>query len=80
MSKPRFSRAALGEYITKRILYLEGHHGFDRNNGYAQVKGKGEELNRLYGEYSTLRDLVQEFELALPRQDPTTLIGGRVRA
>ena len=60
---PRFSKAILTEYITKRLTYLEATHGFDRANGWAQVQGLGEELNRLYGEYKHLKDLAQKFGL-----------------
>jgi len=33
-------------------------HGFIAGNGWAQVKGKGEELNREYGEWDFIRDLI----------------------
>ena len=61
-------------------LNLGHDHGFHRDKGYSQVEGKGEELNRLYGEYNHLREMAEKFNLPLTRQSPLSLIGSRVRA
>ena len=56
----RFSKATLAEYIRERLNNLPA---FDRGNGWAQVKGKGEDASRSYGEYRILIQLADDFEL-----------------
>jgi hypothetical protein len=60
---PRFSKKELALWIGKTTLYYERTYGFHDRTGYAQVTGKGEELNRLFGEYSQLKDLMGLFSL-----------------
>ena len=65
---PRFGKATVSEYITKRLgVLLEKHH-FDAGNGYAQVRGKGEEVNRAYGEWDVLLQMAEAFEIELPSE------------
>jgi len=60
MSKrERFSKKTLAEYIKARL----SNYDFDRGNGWAQVNGKGEHLNRDYGAFDTLMMLAAEFDL-----------------
>ena len=62
MSKPRFSKQALLEGLQIAIDSLKKEHGFRHDNGWNQVRGKGEEANRAYGEfeaYSHVRDMIE---------------------
>jgi hypothetical protein len=61
--KPRFSKQTVIDYIARRQSELEAEFGFDPRNGWSQVDGKGEEINRAYGEYASLSTLVDVFEL-----------------
>jgi hypothetical protein len=63
MAKERFCKATVARYISNRIAVLEEKHGFQRSNGYVQVRGKGETANREYGEWRELLDLAERFEL-----------------
>lgn len=53
----RFSKAKLLAAIRLRRNELELQYDFDPGNGYAQVRGKGEEINHAYGEYDGLARL-----------------------
>ena len=48
------------EIINDRITELECEYGFVGGNGWAQVDGKGEKINRAYGEYDSLGWLIIE--------------------
>jgi hypothetical protein len=61
MNKPeRFSKRTLAKYIATRLDHLPA---FNIGNGWNQVKGKGEEASRHYGEFDNLRHIGDEFEL-----------------
>ena len=65
----RFSKAALARFVWKRIELLEkAPYKFDPGNGWAQVIGKGEEINRAYGEYYMLRLMLDAFDLPVPEE------------
>lgn len=57
-NKVRFSKAAVIEELSKKIVRFEETYKFTTHTGYAQVKGKGEEINRAYGEYVALVHLI----------------------
>ena len=59
MNKPRFSKKMLAKLINAKLE----RYNFDGRNGYSQVIGKGEEINRDYGEFSVLLDLYRELNL-----------------
>ena len=59
----RFSKATLAARLSDRVTRLQLEWNFDPRNGYAQVEGRGEEINRAYGEWNALRDLMEEFDL-----------------
>ena len=59
----RFGKTAVREYALALIETLEETYGFSTESGYAQVMGKGEEVNREYGAYSALQDLLDRFSL-----------------
>jgi hypothetical protein len=59
----RFSKAKLAAYVERRRIELQTEFGFDPTNGWAQVEGKGEAVNRAYGEYDSLANLVDVFGL-----------------
>jgi len=51
MTAKRFSKKLLTTWLERRFLDMQKANHFDQNNGWAQVQGKGEEANRLYGEW-----------------------------
>lgn len=59
----RFSKKQLAIWIGKKTKWMETEYGFHTQTGWAQVEGKGEKLNRLYGEYEQLQDLMHVFDL-----------------
>lgn len=59
----RLSKRTLAMWIGKTTLYYENEYGFHDMTGYAQVTGKGENLNRLFGEYTRMRNLMHVFDL-----------------
>lgn len=54
----RFSKAKLLDDLREMAERRRKLHGFDPGNGYAQVRGKGEEANREYGEWRTILDII----------------------
>ena len=67
MPEERFSKKRVADYISHQMARAEERFGFDPNDGYRQVAGKGEDLNREYGAYSALQDLLEH--LGLRRTD-----------
>jgi hypothetical protein len=57
----RFSKKAFIAELAESIQLYELDFGFDRNDGYSQVEGKGEEINRAYGRFDMLCDLLDEY-------------------
>lgn len=74
----RFSKAILAKYIVDHIkpgwLSPEGDDDeklkFNPDHGWAQVEGKGEDVNRAYGSFRALLDLAEEFGLDLNAEPP----------
>lgn len=62
----RFSKASLAIYLARRIRYAQKTYGFHENSGWNQVAGKGEEINRAYGEYAADLNTFQNFDLDWP--------------
>lgn len=62
----RFSKTSLATMLFQRIHRLECLYNFDRQNGFAQVRGMSEEINRAYGEYAVALDVVTQFSLVEP--------------
>lgn len=60
----RFSKQALRSYIEKRQRAIQDEAGytFDHRNGSAQVNGKGERLQRLYGQWDELNTLLENLD------------------
>lgn len=58
----RIDNMPLRDWLEARMNALEAEYGFDEDNGYSQVMGRGEEANRAYGAYDMIRDLL----LSLP--------------
>lgn len=58
----RFNKTQLIHDLYGRAARIQNTHGFTRDNGYAQVMGKGEEENRAYGEWQTLENLARDIE------------------
>lgn len=61
--KQRFCGATLAMWVSDRLDYYEATYGFTRKNGWSQVEGKGEEINRAYGEYDCCLSLIDAFSL-----------------
>jgi len=57
-----FSKKSILEFLEFKLQGLIKVYGFDLNTGYAQVEGKGEELNRVYGEFDAVVVLIQYVE------------------
>lgn len=57
-SEKRFSKRKMIEHLERRLQSIQAEHNFDPTNGYVQVRGRGDDKNRAYGEYSMLRDLL----------------------
>ena len=70
MPARRYSSSNLAAYVSYRLHHLEAEFGFDRAKDHSQVEGQGEELNRVYGEYDHLRELLREFDLHVHPQSP----------
>lgn len=58
----RFSKNAMVLYLSSMATMIEDKYGFDPHNGWAQVDGKGEELNREYGEYRAYLNLIESIQ------------------
>lgn len=58
-----FSKKALGVSLWGKVEWLEKKYGFKSYDGWNQVNGKGEEINRAYGEYNCLFKLINEYHL-----------------
>jgi hypothetical protein len=52
-SNMSYIRRDMLKFLTSRVENLEGLYGFSRTNGFGQSYGKGEDINRLYGEWVT---------------------------
>lgn len=63
MTQDRFSKKKLAKDIWGRINALEVTYKFKSYDGWNQVNGKGEEINREYGEYAILLHLTNEYDL-----------------
>ena len=61
----RFNRKLIADTIAARIESLEKQSPvpFSRGNGWAQVKGKGEAVNRDYGAWDALNSLMEDLGL-----------------
>ena len=59
----RFSKKELARFLRAGIEYRQRQYNFDPDDGCAQVQGKGEKINRVYGEWDVLNTLMEEFDL-----------------
>jgi hypothetical protein len=59
----RFGKTKLARYIDVKMTCLEEKYRFDSNNGWAQVEGKPEDVQRAYGQYWAFQEMVEEFDL-----------------
>ncbi len=50
------------EFLSTAANAIEGKWGFDPHNGWAQVDGRGEEVNRDYGAYRAYLELIDSIE------------------
>lgn len=56
----RFCKQTLLDYLNRRIEVLQSANNFDPNNGWAQVDGKGERINRDYAAWDILRSVLED--------------------
>lgn len=56
----RFSKAALITRLSALKSALERKHKFNPHDGWDQVDCKGEEINRQYGRYVAITELLDE--------------------
>ena len=59
----RFSPAAVAAYVAERRARLEADYGFTDQDGWKQVAYRSIEVNRAYGEYTALTDLLDAFDI-----------------
>lgn len=59
----RFCKEKVRKILEINIRTLENEHGFYSGNGWNQVNGKGEEINRAYGKWDFARILMDVLEL-----------------
>lgn len=57
-----FSKKAMIEHLTICAERLQKEHRFDPGNGWNQVKGKSEEVNRAYGQWRTYLQILDDIE------------------
>lgn len=62
LRKKRFSKSTVSVYLLQRLNNLIDQYNFDSNVGWVQVEGLGEVMNRAYGEFITLQDLVDNLD------------------
>jgi hypothetical protein len=65
----RFSKQSLAIYLARRIRAAQKTFGFHDRSGWNQVAGKGEEINRAYGEYIADLNTMQNFNLDWPTEE-----------
>lgn len=58
----RLSKKVMIEILQQRMENLEKTYGFKPRTGYSQVEGKGESINRRYGEYNAYDNLIFSIE------------------
>lgn len=49
-------------FLQERVNWIQKSYRFDRQNGYAQVQGRGEVINRVYAEWDTLNRIIEAIE------------------
>lgn len=67
MTTPRFSKSAMVDYLARRIDRMERVYGFTTHSGWAQVDGKPADIQRAYGAF----DMLQEILLAVETGEVT---------
>lgn len=60
--KHRFSKKILLIELQADRDRLEKEHGFIEKDGWNQVTGKGEYINRMYGQYNFILHLITELD------------------
>jgi hypothetical protein len=68
--RDRFSKTTLAQALFAKIHLLEMEYNFDRGNGFSQVVGHPEDVNRAYGEFRMALDVVERFDLPEPPTPP----------
>lgn len=61
----RFNKNNVQDFILARMKYYQDTYKFNYGDGYSVVIGKGEELNRAFGEYSAYRAMLDSIESGL---------------
>lgn len=58
--KKRFSKQSITEELHESLKYFENKYNFSTRIGYAQVEGKGEEINRAYGAFYEIQCILSD--------------------
>lgn len=61
--KERFSKQIVVNALAEKAFYLMNKNHFNPDNGWSQVEGKGEEINREYGEFVGMIDVTWLLEI-----------------
>lgn len=60
MKKDRFSKKKMIADTIRKIDLLENQYGFTYKTGWSQVDGRSESINRAYGRYDALTELLND--------------------
>lgn len=61
--KGRFSKQSVVNTLLKEHDRLIEEYHFNSDDGWSQVDGKGEEINRAYGRFTAIHDILMSIEL-----------------
>jgi hypothetical protein len=58
----RFSKASMRAYLEMVQANIEKSYKFDHQSGWSQVEGRGEVMNRAYGEWNMCGMLLRQLD------------------
>jgi hypothetical protein len=59
----RFSKQAMIAYLHQQLRHYEDTFGFTTENGWAQVAGQPENIQRAYGEFDMVQEILHDIEV-----------------
>lgn len=62
MGQAKFSKQAMKNYLTNRLLNLEKRFNFNPCLGFSQLKDQPDEVHRAYGEWSCLQKIISAID------------------
>jgi hypothetical protein len=72
VTKERFSKQTLADHVFRNLRSLHEEHRFDPDNGWSQVIGKSQEINRAYGRWEALTAIADIYGLWPLRRTETS--------